>query len=142
MNKDETFSTIIQAGNRTYFLDVKKTKDGKKYLKITESKRINETDFERYQILVFEEGIENFAKALNLTVTEMRKSDKAYSVDEIRKVYPQAYKPWTDEDDSRLELLYCEGKSVAELTKIFGRHNGAICSRIKKLELKDKYGTQ
>lgn len=142
MNKEEIFSTSLQAGNRTYFLDVKKTIDGNKYLKISESKRINETDFERHQIMVFDESIEKFAEALNQTIAEMRKSEKAYSVEEIRKIYPQAYSPWTNEDDIRLELLFCERKSVTDLTKIFERNDGAIRSRIKKLELKDKYGSQ
>lgn len=141
MNKEEIFSTSFQAGNRTYFLDVKKTKDGNKYLKISESKRINDTDFERHHIMVFEESIEKFTEMLNQTVAVVWKTEKAYSVDEIRKVNPKAYTPWTKEDDNRLELLFCEGKSVTELTKIFGRNNGAILLRIKKLELKDKYGT-
>jgi DNA-directed RNA polymerase specialized sigma24 family protein len=48
--------------------------------------------------------------------------------------------PWTAEDDNKLELLFCEGKKVKELAEIFGRNTGAINSRIKKLELKEKYG--
>ena len=33
-----------------------------------------------------------------------------------------------------------EGKKVKDLAQIFGRNEGAISSRIKKLELKEKYG--
>lgn len=142
MNKDEIFSSSFQAGNRTYFLDIKKTKGGDKYLKITESKRLNEKDFERRHIMVFEESIEVFAKAINQTIKEMRELNKAYSVDEMRKTNPKAYARWTEEDDNRLELLYCEGKSTAELSKIFERNRGAVTSRIKKLELKEKYSNQ
>jgi len=72
----------------------------------------------------------------------MRELNKAYSVDEIRKTNPKAYARWTEEDDNRLELLYCEGKSTAELSKIFERNRGAVTSRIKKLELKEKYSNQ
>jgi hypothetical protein len=75
-------------------------------------------------------------------IINIREINKAYSVDEIRKVNPKAYAPWTEEDDNRLELHYCEGKTTAELSKIFGRNNGAINSRIKKLELKEKYSNQ
>ncbi len=57
----------------------------------------------------------------------------------IKYTYPNAYEKWTEEDDNKLELLYCEGSSVKELCKIFGRNNGAIRARIKKLELEDKY---
>lgn len=48
--------------------------------------------------------------------------------------------PWSTEDDNKLELLFCEGKKVKELAQIFERNTGAISSRIKKLELKEKYG--
>lgn len=67
------------------------------------------------------------------------KADKAYSVMEIRKTHQQAYLPWTKEDDNKLELLFSEGKKVKELVQVFGRNKGAINSRIKKLQLKEKY---
>lgn len=72
-------------------------------------------------------------------VEEKEESEKSYTVDEIRKTHAQAYQPWTKEDDDKLELYFCEGKKMKELTKIFGRSGGAINSRIKKLELKEKY---
>ena len=40
----------------------------------------------------------------------------------------------------KLESLWCEGKSIAELSDIFQRNPGAIESRIGKLELTEKYG--
>ena len=139
MNTDEIFSTSFQAGKRTYFLDIKKTKEGDKYLKISENKRINETVFVRHQIMVFEEGIEKFIEVLNQTANKIRKSEKTYSLNEIRKVSPKAYALWTIEDDNLLESLLCKGKKISELSKIFERKEGAIRSRIKKLELNDKY---
>jgi len=142
MKNENIFSTKFQAGNRTYFLDVKNTKNGDRYLKICESKRIGETEFERHQIIVFDEGINKLAEKIAEVVEKMRTNEKSYSVEEKRKTNPNAYQPWTDEDDNRLELLYCEGKSTKELSELFGRNNGAIRSRIKKLELKEKYGTQ
>ena len=62
-----------------------------------------------------------------------------YSVEACRQEHPNAYMPWSKEDDKQLELLFCEGKSIAELSEIFQRKKGAITSRIKKLELKEKY---
>lgn len=70
-----------------------------------------------------------------------RGKEKTYSFDEIRKTHKQAYEPWTTEADERLEVLFCEGKSIKELSEFFGRNDGAIRSRIKKLELKEKYGS-
>lgn len=66
--------------------------------------------------------------------------NKKYSVEKIRETHQQAYQPWTQEDDEKLELLFCEGKKIKELAHIFARKEGAITSRIKKLELKEKYG--
>lgn len=63
------------------------------------------------------------------------KLNKAYDVKEIRRKYGQAYLPWTEEDDCLLMDLFKQGKTKSELAKIFKRNNGAICSRLKKLEL-------
>ena len=142
MKNEEIFSTKFQAGNRTYFLDVKATKDGDKYLKITESKRKSESEFEPHQIIIFDEGIDKLAEKINKIADKMRSNEKSYSVEEKRKTNRNAYQPWTNEDDNRLEVLYCEGKSVTDLSNEFGRNSGAIRSRIKKLELKEKYDTQ
>lgn len=57
-----------------------------------------------------------------------------------RQKYRNAYSRWTEEDDKKLEMLYCEGQSINELSKLFERNNGAIRARIKKLELTEKYG--
>ena len=58
----------------------------------------------------------------------------------IKKEKPSAYSPWTEELDAMLEEAYCEGNTVAELSTKFERTQGAIRSRIKKLELDLKYG--
>jgi len=142
MKNENIFSTKFQAGNRTYFFDVKTTKDGNRYLKISESKRTGESEFERHQIIVFDKGIDKLAEKITEVAEKMRNEEKSYSVNEKSKTHRKAYQPWTAEDDSRLELLYCEGKSLPELSELFGRNNGSIRSRIKKLELNEKYGTQ
>lgn len=63
----------------------------------------------------------------------------AYTKAERQQAHKNAYEKWTTEDDEKLELLFCEGKTVKELMGIFERHEGAIRSRIKKLELREKY---
>lgn len=69
------------------------------------------------------------------------KKPKAYNVERIRKISPNAYEKWSTEDDEKLEKLFCENQTVTELSKIFKRNEGAINSRIKKLELNEKYGS-
>jgi len=68
-----------------------------------------------------------------------KKVEKAYNVKEMRKTHKKAYEPWTDEADEKLEILFCEGKTTKELSEILERNEGAIRSRIKKLEIKEKY---
>lgn len=65
---------------------------------------------------------------------------KAYTKAEKQIRNRKAYEPWTAESDEKLERFFCEGKSINEMSKVFERNEGAIRSRIKKLELKEKYG--
>ncbi len=66
----------------------------------------------------------------------------AYSVYACRQEFPNAYAPWSREDDDALTRMWCEGASVEELANHFRRKPGGIVSRIKKLELEDKYGSR
>lgn len=56
----EIFTEKLLLGNRSYFFDLLKTSNGNKYIKISESKRINENKYEHHRIMVFEEDIEKF----------------------------------------------------------------------------------
>lgn len=50
-----------------------------------------------------------------------------------KAIHPNAYAPWTQEDDYKLVQLHSEGKTIQELMQIFSRNEGAIKSRLKKL---------
>ena len=58
-------SKQIKGSGRTYFLDVEKTREGKAYLKITESRKGKGDTFERNSIHVFPEDAETFARAVS-----------------------------------------------------------------------------
>ena len=64
---------------------------------------------------------------------EEKNKEKAYTLNEKRKQFPNAYKPWSTEDDKLLVTLYYENRSIKELMSIFKRNEGAIYSRIQKL---------
>ena len=64
---------------------------------------------------------------------EGKSKEKAYTLDEKRKQFPNAYKSWSTEDDKLLVTLYDENRSIKELMSIFKRNEGAIRSRIQKL---------
>ena len=63
-----------------------------------------------------------------------------YSVFACQQEFPNAYKPWSEEDDLELTQMWCEGATTKELATHFQRKPSAIRSRIKKLELVEKYG--
>lgn len=65
---------------------------------------------------------------------------KPYTYKDARENHTDAYKSWTTELDDKLTVMYCEGASLRDMASYFGRTQGAIRSRIKKLELKDLYG--
>lgn len=139
MENSEIFGEKITKGARTYFFDIKKTEGGDLYISISESKRTDD-GFDRHRVLVFEEDFNDFKAAFNRVAKKIASLNKSYSLDDIREKHPQAYQSWSLEDDEKLETLFCEGKSVKELASILERNDGAIRSRIKKLELKEKYG--
>ena len=54
--------------------------------------------------------------------------------------FPNAYKPWSNEEDKLLITLHHEKRNIKELMSIFNHTKGAISSRIKKLKDKDNGG--
>lgn len=67
--RDEVFSKIVRAGKRTYFFDVKKTRQKNDfYLTITESKKRYLSDgefkFEKHKIFLYKEDFEKFKGAM------------------------------------------------------------------------------
>lgn len=136
------YSQQLNREETTFFFDIRESKAGSLYLVIKESIRVND-GFSTNSIKVFEESLDNFndvMKKITFKLNEFKQQkSKTYSVSEKREKNNNAYAKWTQENDNLLERLFCERKTVDELSKIFGRNEGAIKSRIDKLELKLKY---
>jgi len=69
--QEEVFSKRIRAGKkRTYFFDVKSTKNNDYYLTITESKRDfrNQDNFIKHKIFIYKEDFNKFLSALTETI--------------------------------------------------------------------------
>ena len=66
--KQEIHSKVIRAGKRTYFFDVKSTRNDEYYLTITESKKRFESEgkfrYEKHKIFLYKEDFGNFAESL------------------------------------------------------------------------------
>lgn len=56
-------------------------------------------------------------------------SDK---IAKMRETYPNAYKPWTNQDDVALKQEFQNGKDIQGLSKLLGRHEGSIKMRLQK----------
>ncbi len=67
-NGDDVYSKPVRAGKRTYFFDVKATKNNDYYLTITESKRRVDKDgrfvYDKHKIFLYKEDFEKFSQGL------------------------------------------------------------------------------
>ena len=95
--RDEIFSKAVRAGKRTYFFDVKATRNNDYYLTITESKKRFDKEgnyhYEKHKIFLYKEDFEKFSDGLTETVGKIQsllggmevesKEDSAYTADEF-----------------------------------------------------------
>jgi hypothetical protein len=67
--KEEVFTKRVRAGKRTYFFDVKPTRSEKDfYITITESKRVNNEEYEKHKLFLYKEDFGKFIDALDETI--------------------------------------------------------------------------
>lgn len=68
-DREEIYSRAVKAGKRTYFFDVKATRNNDYYLTITESKkkfdREGNSSFEKHKIFLYKEDFEKFTEGLD-----------------------------------------------------------------------------
>ena len=71
--RQEIFSQTVRAGKRTYFFDVKATRNNDYYLTITESKkRFNKEGkqyFEKHKVFLYKEDFEKFSDGLKEVIS-------------------------------------------------------------------------
>lgn len=101
--RGELFSSRLSCDGRTYFFNVKENRSGDLYLTVVESKATETGDFDRRSIIIFQDNMEEFLKALNKSRTAMDEAAPS-----IRSKPPrtrrEAMEPRDDgrEDSSRL----------------------------------------
>ncbi len=64
---DEVYSKVVRAGKRTYFFDVKSTRNNDLYLTLTESKktfRDGKPSFQKHKIFLYKEDFDKFTGGL------------------------------------------------------------------------------
>ncbi|MGM0621388.1 MAG: DUF3276 family protein [Bacteroidota bacterium] len=66
--RQEIYSNVIRAGKRTYFFDVKSTRNDEYYLTITESKRKYSENgkfhYEKHKVFLYQEDFDKFTDSL------------------------------------------------------------------------------
>lgn len=68
------------------------------------------------------------------------KSSWADRITTMRQEFPNAFKPWQDNDDKILVAQFSDGKSIDDLSTLLGRHKGSIRARLKKHLGEDIFG--
>ncbi|MFP4041858.1 MAG: DUF3276 family protein [Bacteroidales bacterium] len=85
--RDIIFSKVIRAGKRTYFLDVKATRNDDYYLTITESKkrfkRNGKRFFEKHKVFLYKEDFDKFTESLE-EVINFIKTEKGFDAEQHR----------------------------------------------------------
>lgn len=77
-DREEIYSKSVRAGKRTYFFDVKATRNNDYYLTVTESKKKFDNDgnqnFEKHKIFLYKEDFEKFSEGLDEVVAYIKKA--------------------------------------------------------------------
>lgn len=74
-------------------------------------------------------------KASKRTLEPVKKhtaSGWAEKIEQMRKTHPNAYRPWTHEQDEALKLSFNNGESVESIAKNLGRHDRSVMLRLQK----------
>ena len=88
-NGDDVFSKPVRAGKRTYFFDVKATKNNDYYLTITESKRRLDRDgrfvYDKHKIFLYKEDFEKFSQGLEDIIKYIKENAPQTSEKPVRE---------------------------------------------------------
>lgn len=65
-------------------------------------------------------------------IKKIKKSGWNEKIEKMRATHPNAYKPWSKQDDSSLKQDFQSGATIETMIKKFGRHEGSIRMRLQK----------
>ncbi|WP_455382525.1 DUF3276 family protein [Salinispira pacifica] len=70
--RGEVFSARLNTEKRTYFFNVKENRRGDLFLNLVESVKQEDASFDRHQIFVYKEDVEEFARNFEKALKAMR----------------------------------------------------------------------
>ena len=80
----------------------------------------------------YEPLLAEMQKTASMPAKKKNASNWQEKIAKMRETYPNAFRPWTDDDDNRLKLEFQNNPNIEVLSQAFGRHPGSIIARLKK----------
>lgn len=105
-NEEEVYSKPVRAGRRTYFFDVKATRNDDYFLTITESRKKIGKDgsvfFDKHKIYLYKEDFEKFAEGLGDVVAFIKKHKPEFFERQAQTIHLNHASQSIDEEFDRL----------------------------------------
>jgi len=114
---NEIFSEKVVTSRRTYFFDVKETKEGSKYLVIGELTQVG-SELERHRVMVFEESLDSFMDGLDKAVEFIINSNRSKEDNEALREDTGQVEPANDQTELMKMLRRIES-NVDQIKKHF-----------------------
>mgnify|MGYP003328996782 CR=1 FL=1 len=87
MNQRGYYSRKVRAGKRTYFFDVRATRNGDFFMTITESKKKhNDSGFENHKVFIYKEDFHKFIHALKEGLEHIHADLNELNIQDINEV--------------------------------------------------------
>lgn len=105
MNQRGYYSRKVRAGKRTYFFDVRATRNGDFFMTITESKRKpNDSGFENHKVFIYKEDFHKFIHALKEGLEHIHTDLNELDIRDINEIKSAVIEEVQEDKDSPLEL--------------------------------------
>ena len=105
MNQRGYYSRKVRAGKRTYFFDVRATRNGDFFMTITESKKIHkDSGFDNHKVFIYKEDFHKFIHALKEGLEHIHTELNELDVQDINEVKHTIEVGVKEEEPSAVEL--------------------------------------
>ncbi len=100
MNQRGYYSRKVRAGKRTYFFDVRATRNGDFFMTITESKKKhNDSGFDNHKVFIYKEDFHKFIHALKEGLEHIHTDLNELDIQDINE-----YKPTLEDEVEKDEV--------------------------------------
>lgn len=105
MNQRGYYSRKVRAGKRTYFFDVRATRNGDFFMTITESKKKhNDSGFENHKVFIYKEDFHKFIHALKEGLEHIHTDLNELDIQDINEVKHTINDEVKEDEASPVEL--------------------------------------